>query len=94
MKQNQRRALLAGSVDNPDQRIAEDTRSFVNQTYNYALPLLTQVSTLVSFSIILWSIPVASTVPGTDITVPGFIFWMALIYSVAATWIAGRPPSR
>jgi putative ATP-binding cassette transporter len=88
------RVALAGTADNPDQRIAEDTRAFVNQTYGFALPLLTQVSTLVSFSIILWSIPVASKVPGTDITIPGFIFWMALIYSVAATWIAhmiGRP---
>ena len=88
------RVALAGTADNPDQRISEDTRSFVNQTYNFALPLLTQVSTLVSFSIILWSIPVASVVPGTDITIPGFIFWMALIYSIAATWIAhmiGKP---
>ncbi|POR45652.1 ABC transporter ATP-binding protein/permease [Bosea psychrotolerans] len=91
---NHYRVSLAGSADNPDQRIAEDTRAFVNNTYNFALPLLTQVSTLVSFSIILWSIPVASVLPGTDITVPGFIFWMALIYSVAATWIAhliGKP---
>ncbi|MFC5395581.1 ABC transporter ATP-binding protein/permease [Bosea vestrisii] len=91
---NHYRISLAGTADNPDQRIAEDTRAFVNQTYNFALPLLTQVSTLVSFSIILWSIPVASVVPGTEISIPGFIFWMALIYSVAATWIAhliGRP---
>ncbi|AOO81097.1 ABC transporter ATP-binding protein/permease [Bosea vaviloviae] len=91
---NHYRVSLAGNADNPDQRIAEDTRAFVNQTYNFALPLLTQVSTLVSFSIILWSIPVASVLPGTDITIPGFIFWMALIYSVAATWIAhmiGKP---
>jgi len=91
---NHYRVSLAHTADNPDQRISEDTRAFVNQTYNFALPLLTQVSTLVSFSIILWSIPVASVVPGTDISIPGFIFWMALIYSVAATWIAhliGRP---
>lgn len=91
---NHYRIALAGTADNPDQRIAEDTRAFVNQTYQFALPLLTQVSTLVSFSIILWSIPVASVVPGTDFSIPGFIFWMALIYSVAATWIAhviGRP---
>ncbi|HEV2553743.1 MAG TPA: ABC transporter ATP-binding protein/permease [Bosea sp. (in: a-proteobacteria)] len=91
---NHYRVALAGSADNPDQRIAEDTRAFVNQTYNFALPLLTQISTLVSFSIILWSIPVASVVPGTDISIPGFIFWMALIYSVVATWIAhaiGKP---
>lgn len=87
-KANHYRISLAGTADNPDQRIAEDTRSFVNQTYNFALPLLTQISTLVSFSIILWSIPVASVVPGTDISIPGFMFWMALIYSVAATWIA------
>lgn len=91
---NHYRVSLAGTADNPDQRIAEDTRAFVNQTYSFALPLLTQVSTLVSFSIILWSIPVASLVPGTEISIPGFIFWMALIYSIAATWIAhliGRP---
>ncbi|KRE23716.1 ABC transporter [Bosea sp. Root483D1] len=91
---NHYRVSLSGTADNPDQRIAEDTRAFVNQTYSFALPLLTQVSTLVSFSIILWSIPVASVVPGTEISIPGFIFWMALIYSVAATWVAhliGRP---
>ena len=88
------RLALAGTVDNPDQRIAEDTRSFVNQTYSFALPLLTQVSTLVSFSIILWNIQVAFTIPGTAIAVPGYIFWVAFIYAVAATWIThliGRP---
>lgn len=88
------RIALAGSVDNPDQRIAEDTRAFVNQTYNFALPLLSQVSTLVSFSIILWNIPVAFTLPGTSFAVPGYIFWVAFFYAAAATWlthIIGRP---
>ena len=88
------RITLAGSVDNPDQRIAEDTRSFVNQTYSFALPLLTQVSTLVSFSIILWNINVAFTIPGTSIAVPGYIFWVAFIYAVVATWLThliGQP---
>ncbi|WP_439500069.1 ABC transporter ATP-binding protein/permease [Bosea sp. (in: a-proteobacteria)] len=88
------RIALAGSVDNPDQRIAEDTRSFVNQTYGFALPLLSQVSTLVSFSIILWNIQVAFTLPGTSIQIPGYIFWVAFLYAAAATWIThliGRP---
>ncbi|SEF65225.1 ABC transporter ATP-binding protein/permease [Bosea lathyri] len=88
------RIALAGSVDNPDQRIAEDTRSFVNQTYGFALPLLSQVSTLVSFSIILWNIPVAFALPGTSFEIPGYIFWVAFIYAVAATWLThviGRP---
>lgn len=88
------RISLAGTADNPDQRISEDTRSFLNQTYSFSLTLLTQISTLVSFSIILWSIPVAITVPGTDIVIPGFIFWATLIYAAIATWIThliGKP---
>jgi len=88
------RVSLAGTADNPDQRIAEDTRAFVNQTYGFALPLLSQISTLVSFSIILWSIKIPITIPGTDIIIPGFLLWMALIYSIAATWIThliGKP---
>jgi putative ATP-binding cassette transporter len=85
---------LAGTADNPDQRIAEDTRAFVNQTYSFALPLLTQVSTLVSFSIILWSIPIPITIPGTSVVIPGFLLWMALVYAIVATWIThmiGKP---
>jgi putative ATP-binding cassette transporter len=88
------RIALAGTVDNPDQRIAEDTRAFVNQTYNFALPLLSQVSTLVSFSIVLWSVPAVFTLPGTGLVVPGYIFWVAFFYAAAATWIThmiGRP---
>jgi putative ATP-binding cassette transporter len=91
---NHYRISLAGTADNPDQRISEDTRSFLNQTYAFSLTLITQVSTLVSFSIILWSIPVAITVPGTDIVIPGFIFWATLIYAAVATWIThliGKP---
>ncbi|WP_332696978.1 ABC transporter ATP-binding protein/permease [Bosea sp. (in: a-proteobacteria)] len=91
---NHYRISLAGTADNPDQRISEDTRSFLNQTYAFSLTLITQVSTLVSFSIILWSIPVAITVPGTDIVIPGFIFWATLIYAAIATWIThliGKP---
>lgn len=88
------RISLAGTADNPDQRISEDTRSFLNQTYSFSLTMLTQVSTLVSFSIILWTIPVAITVPGTDIVIPGFIFWATLIYAAICTWIThwiGKP---
>lgn len=91
---NHYRISLAGTADNPDQRISEDTRSFLNQTYAFSLTLITQVSTLVSFSIVLWSIPVAITVPGTDIVIPGFIFWATLIYAAIATWIThliGKP---
>src|SRR5271155_5245562 len=65
------RATLVGqTADNLDQRIAEDVRNFLNSTYAYSISLLSTVSTLVSFSIILWTIPADFAVPGTDINRP------------------------
>ena len=89
-----RTALAGQAADNPDQRIAEDIRNFLNSTYGFSISLLSTVSTLVSFSIILWTIPVDFTVPGTEITIPGLPFWVALVYSVVGTWLThwiGRP---
>jgi vitamin B12/bleomycin/antimicrobial peptide transport system ATP-binding/permease protein len=89
-----RMGLIGMDADNPDQRIAEDTRSYINQTYGFSVSLLSQVSVLVSFSIILLSIPADFAIPGTDIVVPGLPFWVALIYSVIGTWIThliGKP---
>jgi vitamin B12/bleomycin/antimicrobial peptide transport system ATP-binding/permease protein len=65
-----RAALVGQAADNPDQRIAGDIRNFLNSTYSYSINLLSTVSTLVSFSIILWTIPADFTVPGTETTVP------------------------
>jgi vitamin B12/bleomycin/antimicrobial peptide transport system ATP-binding/permease protein len=75
-------ALLGQAADNPDQRIAEDIHNFLNSTYAYSISLLSTVSTLVSFSIILWTIPADFTIPGTGITVPGLPFWVALVCSL------------
>jgi putative ATP-binding cassette transporter len=78
-------ALSGDGADNPDQRITEDVNQFINSTYNFSISLLAQVSTLVSFSIILWSISENFTIPGTEIAVPGFLFWVALVYAVIGT---------
>ena len=89
-----RSALVGQAADNPDQRIAEDIRTFLNSTYAYSISLLSTVSTLVSFSIILWTIPADFTIPGTDVTVPGLPFWVALIFSLVGTWLThliGKP---
>jgi putative ATP-binding cassette transporter len=85
-----RTALAGQPADNPDQRIAEDIRNFLNSTYAFSISMLSTVTTLVSFSIILWTIPVDFTVPGTNITVPGLPFWVALAYSVIGTWLTHR----
>lgn len=82
-----RMALVGNPADNPDQRIADDVDMFINRTYTFSISLLSSTSSLVSFSIILWTISENFTIPGTDIAVPGFLFWVALIYSGVGTLI-------
>ncbi|HEX2136989.1 MAG TPA: SbmA/BacA-like family transporter, partial [Microvirga sp.] len=89
-----RMSILGGQTDNPDQRIQEDVRKFTLTTLSFTLRLLSQVSTLVSFSVILWGISSDFTLPGTDIVVPGLLFWIALVYAAGATIVThliGRP---
>jgi putative ATP-binding cassette transporter len=89
------RMQLAGTgADNPDQRIQEDIDRFTERTAYLVLAVLSAVSNLISFSVILWQISADFAVPGTDWKVPGFLVWGALIYSALATWIThliGRP---
>jgi putative ATP-binding cassette transporter len=82
-----RMALAGASADNPDQRISEDINDFVSRTYSFSITLLSQVSSLVSFSIILWLNSSNFAIPGTDIILPGFLFWVALLYAAIGTLI-------
>jgi putative ATP-binding cassette transporter len=84
--------LLDKGTDNPDQRIADDLNIFVDLTLTLALGLLSAVVTLVSFIGILWIISGPLTVAGIEI--PGYMVWVAVLYSLAATWLThliGRP---
>jgi len=82
-----RMAFGGHDADNPDQRIAVDIDRFVDQTYGFSITLLATVSSLVSFSIILWTISSAFTIPGTEIVIPGLLFWVALVYAGVGTLI-------
>ncbi|WP_395665893.1 ABC transporter ATP-binding protein/permease [Methylocella sp.] len=88
-----RMALAGGAADNPDQRIAEDVNRFINGgqegygIYSFAILLIANLSSLVSFSIVLWGLSSNFTLPGTSIPVPGFLFWVALIYAGVGTWV-------
>jgi vitamin B12/bleomycin/antimicrobial peptide transport system ATP-binding/permease protein len=97
-------SLLAQQTDNPDQRIAEDVFRFINGgadganraygIYDFSIQLIFTVSTFVSFAILLWAMSEKFTLPGTDIRVPGFLFWVALTYALGGTLIThliGRP---
>jgi vitamin B12/bleomycin/antimicrobial peptide transport system ATP-binding/permease protein len=72
-------------TDNPDQRIAEDLRDYVANTLSLGLDLLSNVVSLLSYLGILWGLSGALTVFG--ISVPGYMVWVALIYSAVGTWL-------
>ncbi len=79
-------------TDNPDQRISEDTRSFVAEALSLSLDLLSNVVSLFSFVTILWTLSGPFLLLGVDI--PGYMVWVALLYAVVGTWfthLIGRP---
>jgi vitamin B12/bleomycin/antimicrobial peptide transport system ATP-binding/permease protein len=50
------RLKMAGEIENPDQRIAEDIRAFTTTTISFVLMLLNGTLTVIAFSGVLWSI--------------------------------------
>jgi putative ATP-binding cassette transporter len=83
-------------TDNPDQRIAEDLRAVTSNTLSLSLGLLSSGVTLLSFLGILWSIsgPLAITIAGTVVTIPGYMVWAALLYALLGSVLThriGRP---
>ena len=89
-----RMQLQGDAADNPDQRIAEDIRSFVELTLNIGLQILNSTVTLVSFLIILWGLSEAAPLSLFGINIHGYLVWAAFIYAVfgtALTHLIGRP---
>jgi putative ATP-binding cassette transporter len=91
-----RMQLQGDAADNPDQRITDDVKLFVERTLDIGVGLLSSVVTLASFVVILWGLSAASplTIFGREFTIPGYLVWGALIYAVFGTaltqWI-GSP---
>ncbi|HUZ91378.1 MAG TPA: ABC transporter ATP-binding protein/permease [Methylocella sp.] len=95
-----RMSLVGGGADNPDQRISEDINRFIDGgqigygIYTFSILLIANLSSLVSFAILLWDLSTNFTLPYTAIAVPGFLFWVALIYAGVGTLVThliGRP---
>jgi vitamin B12/bleomycin/antimicrobial peptide transport system ATP-binding/permease protein len=101
-------ALRGGGTDNPDQRISEDIGGFIsgeggrgaysNQgIYNYTIQAVSIATNLTAFSIILWQTSATMDLRLFGIPIPGFLFWVAILYALFATgimqWI-GRSLSR
>jgi putative ATP-binding cassette transporter len=91
-----RMRLKGDQADNPDQRIADDIRLFINYTLDIGIALLGSIVTLVSFVVILWNLSAATPmmIGRSSIEIPGYLVWAALIYAVVGTWVThlvGRP---
>ncbi len=91
-----RMQLLGDAADNPDQRIAEDTQRFVEQTLALGIGLLSAAVTLASFVFILWGLSNEAPLHlfGRDIPIPGYLVWGALLYATLGTTLThliGRP---
>jgi vitamin B12/bleomycin/antimicrobial peptide transport system ATP-binding/permease protein len=97
-----RMQLLGDAADNPDQRIAEDVKQFIDAgptgigILPIGLGLLNSIVTLGSFAVILWNL--SGTAPlhlfGASWAIPGYLFWAALIYAIVGTTfthLIGRP---
>jgi putative ATP-binding cassette transporter len=91
-----RMQLLGDAADNPDQRIADDIRQFIENGLSLGLAMLNSVVTLGSFIVILWALSAQApfTLFGIHFAIPGYLVWAALIYAVIGTviiqWIGHR----
>ncbi len=75
----------AGSpLDNPDQRIADDLRSFVATNLSLGINFIANLVNLFSFVFVLWFLVPPLKLGGFAIS--GWLVWVALIYSVIGTY--------
>ena len=87
-----RSQFVAGSADNPDQRIQQDVESFVGESLVLSMGLLDAAVSLFAFTIILWNLSGALELFGWQ--VPRAMVFMVYLYVIVATVFAfkiGRP---
>lgn len=83
----------------PDQRMQEDCRLFSELSTELGVGMLQAFLLLVSFIGVLWALsgPVSFPLGGREITIPGYMVWVAVGYAgigSGLTWLVGRPMIR
>lgn len=81
--------MFGKDTDNPDQRISEDVRQFVEMTLGFAIGILKSLCTFISFVFILYQLsgPLSFSFVGKTWTIHGYMLWASLVYSVLGTYI-------
>ncbi|WP_051328911.1 ABC transporter ATP-binding protein/permease [Geminicoccus roseus] len=89
-----RMELSHTGTDNPEQRIEQDVNSFTSRTLSIVLGLISEVATLVTFTVVLWNLSGSITLPVLGgIEVPAYMFWTAILYAILGsylTYLVGR----
>jgi putative ATP-binding cassette transporter len=91
------RITRAGEIGvNPDQRIAQDASHLTELTTDLGVGLLQSSLLLVSFIGVLWGLSrhVVFNIGDTNIAIPGYMVWAALIYAATGSlfsWQVARP---
>jgi vitamin B12/bleomycin/antimicrobial peptide transport system ATP-binding/permease protein len=88
--------LVGDAADNPDQRISEDIKQFIEGTLSIGVGLLSSIVSLASFTVILWGLSADAPLyfHGVDYAFPGYLFWGAVVYAIIGTvftHLIGRP---
>ncbi|MGF1799721.1 ABC transporter ATP-binding protein/permease [Vibrio gigantis] len=91
-----RHQLSYPDSDNPDQRISQDVKDFCDKTLFMGLGLLRTVTSLFSFVVILWNLSGSLTFEfaGSEWVIPGYMVWVAIVYSVIGTWLTHKIAKR
>ena len=81
--------MFGKDTDNPDQRISEDVRQFVEMTLSFAIGILKAACTFISFVFILYQLsgPLTFEFMGRTWTINGYMLWASLIYSIVGTYL-------
>ena len=74
--------VFGTEIDNPDQRIAEDVRSFTQESLTFLLVLVESVLSVIAFSSVLW---------GISKPLVFFLVLYALVGTVVTTGVFGKP---
>ena len=81
--------MFGKDTDNPDQRISEDVRQFVEMTLSFGIGILKAFCTFASFVVILYNLSgsLSFTFMGKTWTINGYMLWASLLYSVIGTYV-------
>lgn len=83
---------LSANLDNPDQRIQQDVQSYVKTTLSLSTGVIDAVTSMISYTILLWGLAGPMMVLGVEI--PHMMVFLVFAYVIFTTLIAfwlGRP---